>query len=73
MHLIQPYSLLVGASADWIAALATVALLLSWSLGVMQSLLSTPLVNDAQLSDPWWSAYTLFYGVALWVGSTVTG
>jgi hypothetical protein len=54
----------------WLRALAyfSAALLLSWSLGVLQALLNSPLVTDDQLTDPWWQAATLFYLVVLWVG-----
>lgn len=35
-------------------------LLLSWSLGVLHSLLSTPLITNEQLTNGLWIAYTLF-------------
>jgi hypothetical protein len=43
-------------------------LLLSWSLGVLQGLLTAPLVTIDQLGSMVWVAYTLFYAVVLWVG-----
>jgi hypothetical protein len=107
MTLVQPYELLSGSTADWIAAAAAVslllslgllilrrgnrradtyypdlawlracayfsaALLLSWSLGVMQALLAAPLIRAEQLQDPWWIAITLLYVVVLWVGYAI--
>ena len=44
-----------------------VALLLSWCLGVMQSLLEEPLVRAEQWQDPFWIAYTLAYLSVLWI------
>ena len=43
-------------------------LLLSWSLGVLHSLLETPLITPSQLTSIAWISYTLFYAVLLWVG-----
>jgi len=54
----------------WLRALVyfSAALILSWSLGVSQSLLGQPLFTDAQLQSPVWVGFTLFYLVVLWVG-----
>ena len=106
MQLVQPYTLLDGGPADWIAGLAllilviagiaylaqrgrepgvyvpslawlrallyfSAALLLSWSLGVLQSLLTQPLLTAEQLNDRWWQAVTLLYLVVLWVGYAI--
>ena len=104
MTLIQPYTLLTGSLADWIAADAIsgliiltiwyllaardhdlklyspklawlragiyfcAGLLLSWGLGVLHSLLSTPLVTAEQLASWLWIVYSLFYLAVLWVG-----
>ncbi len=46
-------------------------LILSWSLGVTQSLLSLPLVTEQQLTSWPWLAYTLCYAVVLWIGYMV--
>ena len=43
-------------------------LILSWNLGVLQSLLAAPLVTEEQLASLPWITYTLFYLVVLWVG-----
>jgi hypothetical protein len=107
MHLLQPYKLLTGSSADWIAAGALLlfvgllalysvrrqgrnpatyypdlawlracmyfcaGLLLSWSLGVLQSLLDAPLLRSSQLESMVWISYTLFYAVMLWVAYAI--
>jgi hypothetical protein len=57
----------------WLRALLyfSLGLILSWSLGVLQSLLSMPLLTQSQLSDPWWLAYTGLYCAVLWVGYAV--
>jgi hypothetical protein len=46
-------------------------LILSWSLGVLPSLLSLPLVSPQQLDSLAWISYTLFYLVVLWVGYAI--
>lgn len=46
-------------------------LLLSWSLGVLQSLLSAPLITEQQLGSMAWISYSLFYLVVLWVGYAI--
>jgi hypothetical protein len=106
MQLVQPYTLLSGSTADYIAVGAaalflllagaywggghharygttvyrpllawqragmyfSAGLILSWSLGVLHSLLATPLVTAEELTSMPWLAYTLFYAVVLWVG-----
>jgi hypothetical protein len=103
MLLVQPYTLLTGSTADWIAGLSALSLLalalqylrlakghdltnysprlawlragmyfsaaviVSWSLGVLHSLLNSPLLRADELSNPWWLSYTAFYAVVLWV------
>lgn len=47
------------------------ALILSWSLGVLQSLLTTPLLDPVPGEDPLWAAFTLFYLVVLWMGYAI--
>ena len=42
------------------------ALMLSWSLGVLHSLLAMPLVRAEQWREPHWLAYTLAYVLVLW-------
>ena len=107
MPLVQPYTLLAGNAADWIAGagamlLAVLALvyrvrrrgvapgryipslawlraglyccaavIVSWSLGVLQSLLQAPVVTAEHWRDPLWVGCTLGYILVLGIAYLV--
>ncbi|MEP5763677.1 MAG: hypothetical protein ABJ308_03755 [Halieaceae bacterium] len=54
----------------WLRAIIyfSFGLLASWSLGVLQSLLSVPLISESQLQSPAWIGFTSIYLVVLWIG-----